>query len=312
MNPLHPFLQHQQAFVLDGGLATAMEARGCDLNDELWSAKLLLEDPEIIRLVHMDYLAAGADCIATVSYQATLEGFEKRGLSRAQGAELLKRSVKLAVEARDAFWEEPGNRTGRLRPLVAASIGPYGAYLADGSEYTGDYRLSVAELESFHRERWELLAAPGADLLACETIPSAPEVEALLSLLHESPGRRAWISFSCRDGERISDGTLLREVAARCDGEEQVAAVGINCVPPELLPSLIAEARRGTSKPLLVYPNSGERYDAETKTWGSTPSMVAWEEDPREWIRQGCAGVGGCCRVGPEAIASLRRSLATG
>ena len=308
-NPILPFLEHHGLMVLDGGLATALEARGCDLNDELWSAKILIEDPEVIRQVHLDYLAAGADCIATTSYQATLAGFQRRGFSEAEGVELLSLSVRLAVEARDAFWGETANREGRQRPLVAASIGPYGAYLADGSEYTGDYGISRLELLEFHRARWRILAESDADLLACETIPTEEEADVLLELLRETPNRWAWLSFSCRDEMHLSDGGRLRDALELCDREPQVAAVGINCTAPELVPALIDEARRATEKPILVYPNSGELYDATRKVWYSAPSSLSWEEAPVEWVRRGCAGVGGCCRVGPELIAGIRRTL---
>lgn len=308
-NPILPFLQSQGIFLLDGGLATAMEARGCDLNDELWSAKILIEDPELIRQVHLDYLAAGADCIATASYQASLPGFRQRGLSDAEGAELLALSVTLAVEARDSFWEDAANHLGRQKPLVAASVGPYGAYLADGSEYTGNYGISESELEEFHRPRWEILAASAADLLALETIPSAEEARVLLSLLRETPARWAWVSFSCRDERHLSDGGSLRDAVTLCDGHPQVAAVGINCMAPELVPALIDEMLGFTEKPILMYPNSGELYDADGKVWYASPSPLAWDTVPREWVRRGCAGVGGCCRVGPERIAALRQLL---
>lgn len=308
-NPILRFLRHQGVMVLDGGLATALEARGCDLDDDLWSAKILIEEPELIRQVHQDFLTAGADCITTSSYQATPAGFHQRGMNDAEGAELLALSVRLAVEARDLFWDDAGNRQGRQRPLVAASIGPYGAFLADGSEYTGDYGISGSELREFHRARWQILAESDADLLACETIPTDKEARVLLSLLRETPDRWAWLSFSCRDEKHLSDGGRLRDAVELCDGEAQVAAVGINCTAPEFIPALIDEARRGTEKPILVYPNSGELYDPVEKVWYSSPSPVAWEEAPGDWVRLGCAGVGGCCRVGPERIAGLRRLL---
>ena len=206
-DPLAPFLREQGFVVLDGGLATELEVRGHDLRDPLWSAKVLLDDPETVRAVHTAYLEAGADCIATVTYQASVPGFAARGLGRDEGLQQLRRAVALAVEARDAFWADPDHRAGRLRPLVVASVGPYGAYLADGSEYRGDYGLSRAELMDFHGERWRVLAGAGADLMACETIPSAVEAEVLLALLEESDGNWAWISFSCRGGDRISDGS---------------------------------------------------------------------------------------------------------
>jgi len=308
-NPILPFLESQGVFLLDGGLATALEARGCDLNDGLWSAKVLIEDPELIRGVHLDYLKAGADCIVTTSYQATLPGFRNRGLTDAEGARLLALSARLAVSARDAFWENAENHQGRQKPLVAASIGPYGAYLADGSEYTGRYGISASELLEFHRPRWEILADSAVDLMALETIPSAEEAEVLLSLLTETAGRWAWVSFSCRDEEQLSDGGSLRDAVRLCDAHPQVAGVGINCMAPELVPALLEVMLEVTEKPILMYPNSGELYDATRKVWYASPSPLNWDLAPQGWVQQGCAGVGGCCRVGPEGIAALRKLL---
>ncbi len=308
-SPLAPFLETQGALVLDGGLATALEARGCDLDDELWSARVLLEEPETVREVHRDFLAAGADCIATVTYQATFPGFRARGLSDREAEESLRRAVRLAVEARDAFWSDPANRVGRLQPLVAASIGPYGAFLADGSEYRGDYGIGDGELYAFHERRWRTLAATEADLLACETVPSLPEARVLLRLLAETPDRWAWISFSCRNGTELSDGRALADAARACDEAPRVAAVGINCTAPDLIPSLIGEARRGTDKPILVYPNSGEGWDADQKMWTGRATTVEWSTAAREWSRAGASGVGGCCRVGPAEISVIRQSV---
>jgi homocysteine S-methyltransferase len=308
-NPILRILERQPVLLLDGGLATALEARGCDLADELWSAGVLMDSPDLIREVHLDYLAAGADCITTSSYQATLPGFENRGLSREAAEDLLRLSFQLALEARELFWREPSNREGRLEPLVAASIGPYGAFLADGSEYTGRYGISDHELYDFHQGRWEVLAELAPDLMACETIPAQREAEVLLRLIAETSGQWAWLSFSCRDERCLSDGGLLRDAARACDAEPSVAAVGINCTAPEFIPSLIGEARKGTSKPILVYPNSGEVYDAVGKRWHSPPSSLAWPQAAQEWVRRGAAGVGGCCRVGHRRIAEIRRYL---
>lgn len=308
-NPILGLLSRQNVMVLDGGLATALEARGCNLDDELWSAKVLLEAPELIREVHLDYLRAGADCITTSSYQASLAGFRRRGVDDAEGAELLALSVRLALEARDLFWREASNRQGRVKPLVAASVGPYGAFLADGSEYTGHYSIPDSELYEFHQTRWQVLSQSGADLMACETIPTKREAEVLLRLVRETPGQWAWLSFSCRDPQHLSDGSRLQDAAKACDEEPRVAALGINCTPPDLIASLIDEARKGTHKPILVYPNSGERYDAADKRWRSSPSPIAWEEAAPEWARRGAVGIGGCCRVGPGRIAEMRRWL---
>ncbi len=309
MNPVTPFLEHQSVLVLDGGLATELEARGCDLNDDLWSARTLLENPDVIRDVHLDYLKAGADCIASATYQATFEGLAKRGLDREQAGELLRSSVRLALETRDAFWSAPEHRTDRLRPLVAASVGPYGAFLADGSEYTGRYGLDRAALSKFHRDRWHILAESGAELMACETIPEHVEAEVLLQLLRETRDTYAWFSFSCRDDRRLSDGTPLAEAAAELHDEPQIVAVGINCTSPRFIPNLIAEVRRSTAKPIIVYPNSGEVYDAKLKRWAGKTDPVDFGRSSREWLAAGATLIGGCCRTGPEHVRAIREQL---
>lgn len=314
-SPFEPFLRAQGFVLLDGGLATALEERGHDLADPLWSAKVLLEAPESVRQVHLDYLRAGADCIATVTYQATFEGLRARGMDDGEAEAALRRAVALAVDARDEFWRAARNRAGRLRPLVAASVGPYGAYLANGAEYTGAYDLDEEALFAWHRRRWHVLASSAADILACETIPSWPEARALLRLLAETPGRWAWVSFQCRDGARLADGTPLAEAAAACGAAAGVAGVGVNCVPPALVPELLAHARRATSGTLVAYPNSGERYDPAAKAWGPGADTgegarlpLSPDVAPR-WLAMGAAVVGGCCRTGPATIADMRRAL---
>ncbi len=308
-NPIAPFVEGQGIMMLDGGLATELEARGHDLNDELWSARLLLDAPEAVRQVHLDFLAAGADCIATITYQATVPGFRKRGLSDHEAVDLMRYAVQLAVDARNEFWDDPVNREARLRPLVAASIGPYGAFLADGSEYSGDYDIDDDTLYWFHRVRWHVLADSQADVLACETIPSRREAMVLLRLLGESPGRWAWLSFSCRDETHLCDGSPLAEMARACDAEPELMAVGVNCVPPSAVGRMIDELRKGTTKPVIVYPNSGERYSAAAKAWQGAPPEIDWDDASAGWAERGVSGVGGCCRVGPETIASMRRRL---
>lgn len=305
-NPILPFLQRQGALILDGGLATELERRGHELNDALWSARLLVENPAIIRQVHLDYYGAGADCCTSASYQATIPGFMRRGMTAERARALIGLSVRLVIEARDAFWAEEQNRAGRLRPIVAASVGPYGAYLADGSEYTGTYDLDENGLVAFHKERWDILSLSGADILACETIPSFAEAKALLRLLNDTPGVYAWFSFSCRDGRHISDGTTITDCATLLASHERVAAVGINCTPPRYIPDLIRTISAVTDKPIVVYPNSGETYDSLNKRWMGESVPSEFGTYSREWRKLGAGLVGGCCRTTPDHIRQIR------
>ena len=302
MNPIASVLEHQSVLVIDGALATELEARGYNLKDELWSAKILLEQPEAIKQLHYDYFKAGADCVITASYQATIEGFMKRGLNKEQAIDLIKKSVRLAIEARDEFWAEEANRVGRSKPFVAASVGPYGAYLADGSEYRGNYGLTEEQLIEFHRPRTKALIEAGADMLACETIPSPIEAKALVKLLGEFPSVHAWISFSCRDEAHVCEGEKLEECVRQVESSPQVAAVGINCTSPKFIPSLIREAKKATDKPILVYPNSGESYSADKKDWNNDPVFESFGEEAREWYNAGACMIGGCCRTSPADI----------
>lgn len=305
MDPITTLLREYPLIVLDGALATELERRGCDLRDPLWSAKVLLEAPELIRQVHADYFLAGADCATTASYQATVAGFARRGLGPDQAIALIQRSVRLASEARDAFWADPANRAGRPRPFIAASVGPYGAFLADGSEYRGDYELSEADLVAFHRPRLAALLAAGADLLACETIPRLAEAQALARLLTEFPAARAWISFSARDEARTSHGERLADCAAWLDACPQVVAVGVNCTAPRFIPALIDAIRGATGKPIVVYPNSGEVYDATRRDWRGSGAGATFADEAREWYARGARLIGGCCRTTPDHIRAL-------
>jgi homocysteine S-methyltransferase len=317
-NPILSFVQKHGAFVLDGGLATELEAWGENLSDDLWSARLLRDNPDVIQQVHRAYFEAGADCAITASYQATIPGFMAQGMSEFEAIRLIWLSVNLAVQARDAFWagrglslSKPGFRqaqssSSRERPLVAASVGPYGAYLADGSEYRGDYDLDEAGLVDWHRRRWHILAGTQADLLACETIPSFAEARAQMRLLQETPARMAWFSFSCKDGKHINDGTPIAECAAYLDQFAQVAAIGINCTPPRFLPELIQAVFAVTQKPIIVYPNSGEAYDVARKEWHGESVPSEFGTMSREWRKLGASGLGGCCRTRPAHIQQIR------
>ena len=311
-NPLATLVARHGIAVLDGGLATRLEAQGNDLADALWSARLLLENPGEIVRAHLAFYRAGAAIATTASYQATFQGFAARGINHAGAISLLRRSVALASEARAAWRAERApDETGPL--LVAASIGPYGASLANGAEYSGRYGRSVAELRAFHRERLEVLVATEADLLACETIPEIEEGIALVELLEATPGARGWLSFSCADGARLRSGAIVEEAFALAELSSRVLAVGVNCTAPEHVDELLARARSVTSKPLIVYPNSGEGWDAVARRWIEVGAPTVDGAAAGRWIEAGATIVGGCCRVSPaqiQAVAAVVAQLA--
>ncbi|TLS39690.1 homocysteine S-methyltransferase [Streptomyces montanus] len=287
--------------VLDGGMSNQLESAGHDLSDELWSARLLAERPEAITQAHLAYFEAGANVAITSSYQATFEGFARRGIARERAAELLGLSVELAREA-----ARQAEAKGVRQPLwVAASVGPYGAMLADGSEYRGRYGLSVAELERFHRPRLEVLAAASPDVLALETLPDADEARALLRAVR-GLGVPAWLSYSVA-GDRTRAGQPLEEAFALAADADEVIAVGVNCCAPDDVDGAVETAARVTGKPVVVYPNSGEAWDAEARAWTGRSTFTV--EQVTGWERAGARLIGGCCRVGPRAIAGISEAV---
>ena len=287
--------------VLDGGLGTELERRGADIGDPLWSARLLVDEPEAIIATHLAFFRAGAQVATSASYQASFEGFAARGINRPAAEALLRRSVELATEARRRYRTEVGVE---LDLLVAASVGPYGAMLADGSEYRGDYGLGLAELLDFHRDRLDVLASSGADLLAIETVPSLLEAEALVELLGTRPTARAWLSFSCRDGSHTRRGDPIEAAIDLAAASPGVVAVGINCTEPPFVAELIGRIAARTAKPIVVYPNGGERWNARGRSW-SGPMADLSAGQVASWIDAGARIVGGCCRVGPGTIAAI-------
>ncbi|KAK9282175.1 hypothetical protein L1049_005087 [Liquidambar formosana] len=313
--------------VVDGGLATELERHGADLNDPLWSGKCLLTSPHLIRTVHLDYLEAGATIIITASYQATIQGFEAKGFSRGESEALLKRSVEIACEARDIYYDRckecayGGSGDARiLKPhpiLVAASVGSYGAYLADGSEYSGNYgdAITLETLKDFHRRRVQVLAESGADLIAFETVPNKLEAQAYAELLEEESIKiPAWFSFNSKDGVNVVSGDSLLECASIAESCKKVVAVGINCTPPRFISGLILSIKKVTTKPIVIYPNSGESYDADRKEWVQNTGVS--DEDfvsyVNKWCELGASLVGGCCRTTPNTIRAICRTLAHG
>jgi homocysteine S-methyltransferase len=285
--------------VLDGGLATQLEAQGHKLDSELWSARLLVDDPEAIIQAHVAYFQAGAQVATTASYQASIDGFARAGIARAEAQQLIKRSVRLAQQAH-ASYEDDHDR------WIAGSVGPYGAALADGSEYRGDYGLSVHQLRAWHRPRIQLLAEAGVDVLALETIPCLAEVEALLAEVDGS-GQACWLSLTCA-GDRTRAGEPANEAFALARDVDEIVAVGVNCIDPADAYALVHSASLATSKPVVIYPNSGERWDAAVKTWIGPAAFSA--NDVQTWITGGARLVGGCCRVGPAEIKTIRNLVA--
>ena len=277
--------------VLDGGLATQLEAVGADLSSALWSARLLRDDPAAIVAAHAAYARAGAQVATTASYQATERGFADAGIDAAGTEALLRRSVARAREGAPEAW-------------IAGSIGPYGAMLADGSEYTGSYvgEVGVRELRAFHRPRMAVLAEAGADVLACETVPAAAEAEALLAEAADL-GVPVWLSLTTVVGDdgvvRTRRGEPAADVFAMAASVDEVVAVGVNCTDPAGVPAAVAAAR-ASGRPVVVYPNSGEHWDAEGRRWTGEPGLA--DDAVRGWLDDGARLVGGCCRVGPAAI----------
>lgn len=302
MNRIEERLARQDVIVLDGAFATELEARGFSVNDALWSAKALFERPDLVREVHLDYLRAGADVVTSASYQATVEGFMRRGFSAEEAAALIMKSVHLAQEARDLYLAE--REGGGNTPLVAASVGPYGAYLADGSEYRGDYDIDEDTLVAFHSGRLVLLASAQPDLLACETLPCLVEARAIVRVLREKKIRiPAWFSFSCRNGTEISDGTKIAACAHFLKDVPEAAAIGLNCTAPQYVEELIHAIRSETAKPVVVYPNSGEHYDVTDKMWHGAAEDFG--RAAHRWRSAGARLIGGCCRTTPREIAEI-------
>lgn len=293
--------------ILDGALATELEYAGADLSGGLWSARILKAQPALIQAVHLAYFEAGADVATTASYQASGPGFEKAGYGRREAMALIQRSVELAKSARAAFLNSDGSK-GRSAPVIAASVGPYGAYLADGSEYHGHYAINEAQLLDFHQPRIDWLLESEPDCLAFETLPSLREARVLLGLLEQYPEVQAWFSFTAKDGAHISEGQTVAEVGRLLGSHPQVLAIGFNCIPPHLATALLSNLSPHTRKPLLIYPNSGEGWDAVRQCW--LPAYRAprgFGTLPREWFTAGARLIGGCCRTRPADIRTLRK-----
>ena len=304
MNRFIQLLEREGPVILDGGLATQLESMGLDIGSDLWSAALLASEPQAIIDAHRAYLDAGAECIISASYQASRAGFMSHGHNAEEADRLIVSAVELALAARDEYLSD--NPGIPYEPVVAASVGPYGAAMHDGSEYTGNYDVSDDELRRFHSLRLHVLDACGADVLAVETIPNFHEAEILCNLLEEV-STPAWVSFACRDERDISDGSRLREAVSLFSEHPRVLAVGVNCTPPHVILPLIEEARSAAlDKAIVVYPNSGETYHVEDNSWSGQACDLDNDFNVNAWHAAGAKLIGGCCRTGPEDIARIK------
>ena len=292
--------------VLDGGLSNVLESKGCDLNHKLWTAEVMVSNPEAIVQSHLDYLQAGAQCISTCGYQASIQGFRDLGYEQQASEELILMPVALAKKSIDRYSQTVNISHS---PVVAASIGPYGAYLGDGSEYKGHYGLSDAELRFFHQRRLELLDSSGADILAIETIPSLQEAKVIAALLSQCR-TPSWLSFSCKDDTHLNDGTPISVVCELIEPVSHIFGIGVNCTAPNHISGLVGQLKKhAPSKRIVIYPNSGEVFNPTDKTWSGISVPEDFAHQTLKWVQEGADIIGGCCRIGPEHISEISRSL---
>jgi homocysteine S-methyltransferase len=291
--------------VLDGGMATELEAKGCNLAGPLWSAHVLETSPETIAEVHREYLEAGADCLLTASYQISVEGFEEIGRSAEDAANALRRTVEIAENVRTAYVA----RTPR-KVWIGASLGPYGATLHNGAEYHGNYDCRFDDLIEFHARRVRVLAETNADFIAFETIPSRAESKAIITALHRYPGVPATMTFTCKDSAHVAHGERLSDCGRLLDEEAQIVGIGVNCTNPKLIRALITKLVPVTNKPIIVYPNSGEHWDVEQRRWVGEGQAERFGDLAEEWRKAGAEWIGGCCRTGPQHIRAVKQKLA--
>lgn len=298
-------IELQYPLIIDGGLSNVLEEQGCDLNHRLWSAHLINTNPEAIIATHLRYIESGAQVIATASYQASITGLMEEGYSHDEAVTVILKSVALA---REAVSRAQKRHPAIQPPFIGASIGPYGAYLADGSEYRGNYGLSRQELFDFHFERIKLLDNSSADLLLFETFPDEEELTVIRDIT-QPLSKPSWVSFSCRNGAELNDGSPVEQAAALFNKHPTVFAIGVNCTKPKYITELIIRIKKVTDRRIVVYPNSGEVYDADSKSWQGLADPEVFVKQTLGWINLGADLVGGCCRVGPAHIAEIKDEL---
>ena len=292
---IQDILDRNRIMVIDGSMSTALEELGADNNSRLWTAGTLAASPDLVRQVHYNYFQAGADCGITCSYQATIPGLTENGYTEEEAEKIIADSVRLFIEARDEWWEAEGKAAGRAYPVCLAGVGPYGAYLADGSEYRGNYGVSDEVLYDFHRRRLEILKEAGTDVMLIETQPSLKEALIAAGICEELE-TDYWVSFSCRDDHRICEGDLIEDCAAAfAEGFPHLRMIGVNCTKPDYIAVLIRRLKAASGLPIGVYPNSGLVYDPDSKTWSKPDEILDFGAYALSYMKAGAVAVGGCC-----------------
>ena len=293
-------IEKGKILILDGAMGSELEKHGFDTNTKLWTAGALISTPEKIKAVHRSYLDAGATVLITCSYQATVQGFVSAGYSEEEAEGFLKRAYTIADETCREYTSEHKDK----KLYIVTAIGPYGAYLADGSEYRGNYGLSDRELYDFHKRRMEILKSAGASYFACETIPSFQEAKVLAGLLKEL-GVKGWLTFSCMSGRSICDGTDIEKCAEYLDKCDEVDSIGVNCTKPKYIEELVKRIRKHTEKNIVVYGNAGAEYDPGKKVWYREDAVSRYSDYAESWYEAGADIIGGCCQTGPEEIKEI-------
>lgn len=281
-------MSDERVLILDGGLSTALEESGYDVSGPMWTGELLLSNPDAITAAHRSFVEAGADILITGSYQISFEGGRSVGWSDDDVERALRNST---AAARLAANEDT---------IVAASIGPFGAHLNDGSEFRGNYGASARAIREFHDRRLDIVLDTEPDMLAIETMPDLDEVRIIMELVEsKSPEIDFWVSFTVREAGTLSGGATFADACAVVERESSAIAIGINCSPLSVITQTLVSV--DTDLPFVVYPNAGQSWDSESMSWAGKPEF-ATSVNVEEWVSAGARIVGGCCGYGPGHI----------
>lgn len=316
--------------VLDGALGTQLESiipNDSEIqpkNDPLWSTKVLMTQPKLIERIHYQYLQSGSDIIMTSTYQASCAGLIKYANSYTdEVAHVWERSVDMANNAIRRHKLENNTKPIRNRdPIICGSVGPYGAFLANGAEYTGEYgMISNEELEKHHFKLLQfLILHPDVKLIAIETIPNFREFKVLVNLLTKllslhGPNQKFYLSINVRNESEMCDGTPVEKVMNYLNFkmktmgilQRNIFAIGYNCVDYHLVTSLIDNLTMFNEFhiPMIVYPNLGYVYSTKHEEYIAYQDTNELELMILDWLKRGVKIIGGCCGSGPQEIEKI-------